>query len=218
MRIVIVGAGSLAVATARLLLEQRMEVIVIERDRARIDELAETLDCGFLEGDGSKPALLREANPGASDLLLCLSDDDQDNIIAGLVGKSQGFERVAVRIEDAEYEHICIELGLENTIVPDLTIARFLVDLVEQRDPLELSGVMKSGARFYPFIAREEHTGRVDELSLPEDTRVAFVHRQGEFLAVDQGTRLERDDEVVLVTHRNRLDEVREAFETGADQ
>jgi len=215
MRIVIIGAGSLAVMTARQLLERRNEVIIIERERERIEELAEELDCGYIQGDGSKPAILREANPGASDLLLCLADDDQDNIIAGLVGKELGFERVAVRIEDPEYEHICIELGLENTIVPDRTIARFLVDLAEGQDPLELSGVVKAGVRFFQFVARAEHEGRAADLALPQETRAVIVYRDGRFLPVDADTEIRRDDEVVLVTHRKRLEELRRALESG---
>jgi len=216
MRIVIVGAGSLARMTARLLLESRHEVVIIERDRARIDEVAEELDCGYLQGDGSKPAILREANPEASALLLCLSDDDQDNIIAGLVGTSLGFGRVAVRIEDPEYEHICIELGLENTIVPDRTIARFLVDLADERDPLELSSVMKNGVRFFPFVARDEHAVPAGELELPDDTRAVIAYRGGRYLPLDADTAIRSGDEVVLVTHRNRLDELRASFADDA--
>lgn len=213
MRIVILGAGSLAVMAARQLLERRNEVVIIERDRARIDEIAEELDCGYLQGDGSKPAILREANPGSSELLLCLSDDDQDNIIAGLVGRELGFERVVVRIEDPEYEHICMELGLENTIVPDRTIARFLVDLAEDNDPLEISSVMKAGVRFFQFVAREEHAVPAGDLDLPKNTRAVIAYRDGEYLPLDADTELRAGDEVVLVTHRSRIEGLRRALE-----
>lgn len=213
MRVVIVGAGSLAVMTAKLFLERRGEVVLIERDQDRIRELAENLDCGYIQGDGSKPAILREANPGSSDLLLCLSDDDQDNIIAGLVGRSLGFERVAVRIDDPEYEHICMELGLEGTIVPDRTIARFLVDLADERDPLELSGVMKAGVRFLNFVAGSGHAGPAGELPLPGDTRPVIIYRGDRYLPVDPDTEIRVDDEVIIVTHRDYLDEVKRKLE-----
>jgi len=213
VRIVIVGAGSLAVMAARLLLETRNEVIIIERDRERIEALAEELDCGYLQGDGSKPAILREANPGEDTLLLCLSNDDQDNIIAGLVGKSLGFRRVVVKIEDPEYEHICLELDLKDTIVPDRAIARLLVDLADDRDPLELSSVMKAGVRFYQFVARAEHEGPLERLQLPKDTRAVIVYRDGGYLPADADLELRRDDEVVLVTRREHIDELRQLFE-----
>jgi trk system potassium uptake protein TrkA len=212
MRIVIVGAGSLATLTARLLLERRNEVIIIERNRERIEELSEILDCGFIEGGGSKPAILREADPRKSDLLLCLSDNDQDNIIAGLLGKSLGFAKVAVRIEDAEYEHICIELGLTGTMVPDRAIARLLVDLAEDRDPLELSGVMKAGVRFFHFVAREEHEGPLSALELPGKTRVVLLYRDAEYLPADPDRKIRRDDEIVLVTLWDSVQELRQRF------
>ena len=69
MRAVFVGAGSLAVMTAHLLLKRGHEVIMIERNKDRIDALSHEIDCGFLHGDGSKPAMLREADPGNTDIL-----------------------------------------------------------------------------------------------------------------------------------------------------
>ena len=93
MRVVFIGAGVLSVATARYLLKRGNEVVIIERDKSRIDELSQELDCGFLHGDGSKPALLREADPDHTHTLFCLTNSDQANIIASLVGRSLGFER-----------------------------------------------------------------------------------------------------------------------------
>ena len=77
MRYVFIGASALAVATARLLADRGHEVIVIERDKAVIDGLAEHLDCGFLHADGSKPAVLEEVNAADVDMLFCLTSSDQ---------------------------------------------------------------------------------------------------------------------------------------------
>ena len=106
MKFVFIGAGSLSIATMRMLIERNHEVVLVERDKARIDALIDELDCGFIHGDGSHPAVLREAMPEETDALFCLSGRDQDNIIASLVGRSQGFRKVITRIEDEELEHL----------------------------------------------------------------------------------------------------------------
>ena len=85
MRVVFVGAGNLSVRTARSLIAHGHEVVIVEADPARIESLTDALDCGFLCGDGSRPAILREADPSATDVLLCLTGNDQTNIIASLV-------------------------------------------------------------------------------------------------------------------------------------
>lgn len=205
MRVVFVGAGPLTVMTARLMLERRHDVVIIERDAARIEELAEELDCGFIQGDGSKPAILREAGPGETDVLFCLTDDDQDNIIAALVGRSLGFKRVVTRIDDPEYEHICMELGLVDTVVPDRAIARLLVEIAEGRDPLELSSVARGGMRFRGVVAGPEEAGPVEALGLPARTRAVLVYRDGRPLLLDPGTEIKAGDELVLVTHVDDL-------------
>ena len=61
-------------------------------------------------------------------MLFALTDNDQANILASLVGRSLGFKRVVTKIQDAELEHICKELGLEDIIVPSRTIGRFLAE------------------------------------------------------------------------------------------
>ena len=137
MRVVFVGAGNLALMTARLLLKRGHEVVIIEADKALVQELPEQLDCGIIHGDGSKPAILREAGPNETDVLFCVTGSDQANIIAALVGRSLGFERVVTKIDDPEFEHICLELGLESTIIPSRTIGRHLADMCEGRDPLD---------------------------------------------------------------------------------
>ena len=128
MRAVFIGAGSLAVVTAKLIRERGEEVVIIEQDKERIDSLAEQIDCGFLHGDGSKPAMMREADPEHTDVLFALTGNDQANILASLVGRSLGFKRVVTKIEDVELEHICKELELEDVIMPSRTVGRFLAE------------------------------------------------------------------------------------------
>jgi trk system potassium uptake protein len=212
MRAVFVGASSLAVMTTRLLLGRGHEVVVIEREKARIDTLAEDLDCGFLHGDGSKPALLREGDPSKTNILFCLTDDDETNILSSLVGRSLGYPRVVTRIEDPEYEHLCIELGLEDVIIPARTIGRYLADMFEGRDHMELIAMLKDEARLFSFVAREEDEGPIQDLGLPDEARIMFLYRDDRFKLPESDTKLKKGDEVAVITHSNNLDKLSERW------
>ncbi|MGR9101350.1 MAG: potassium channel family protein, partial [Gammaproteobacteria bacterium] len=137
MKVVFIGASSLALATAELLLRVGHEVVIIENDKSVIDELMEKIDCVFVHGNGSKPAILKETEPASIDVLFCLTKSDEANIIASLVARSLGVKRVITRIEDPEFEHICVELGLNDTIIPTLTNARYLANMASGRNILE---------------------------------------------------------------------------------
>jgi trk system potassium uptake protein TrkA len=212
MRAVFVGSSALAVETARNLLKRGYEVVVVEKEKARIEELSANLDCGYLGGDGSKPAVLREADPGHTDILFCLTGDDQVNILASLVGRSLGFARVVTKIEDQELEHICTELGLENTIVPTRTIGRFLTDMAAGRDMLELSTMIRGDARVFSFVAREEDEKEIKDLELPKKARVICFYRDEKFSWAEADTKLQKGDEVIVLTHSDNLPDLREMF------
>lgn len=205
MRAVFIGAGAMAVTTARILLKRGHEVVIIERNKERIDAFSEELDCGFIHGDGGKPAILREAGPEQTDFLFCLTGNDQSNIIASLVGRSLGFKRVVTRIEDPEFEHICIELGLEDTIVPTRTIGRYLANMFAGHDLLELSAMIKDEARVFSFVVKEGQAGRIDMLDLPKDSRVICAYRDGKFSLPEAEDELRADDEVVVITHSRNV-------------
>jgi trk system potassium uptake protein TrkA len=213
MRIAFVGAGETTERTAELLIERGHEVIIIERSKEKIDDLSDRLDCSFLHGDGSSPHILREVGPEQSDVLFCLTDSDQANLIASLVGRSLGFERVILSIENPEFEGICRELKLEDTILPSRTISRYLSDMVEGRDILELTTVIKGEARFFSFTVDEEKGKVVGELDLPEDARAICYYRDGRFALLDDETKLRKGDEVVILTHSGNMADLTERWQ-----
>lgn len=214
MKVVFLGASTIAVITAELLLKRGHEVVIIERNKEKIQELSDHLDCGFLHGDGSKPSLLKEADPQGTDLLFCLTDHDQVNIITSLVGKSLGFQRVIVKIEDPQFEHICLELGLTDTIIPARMTARFLADMAQGQDLLELSAMIKDEARVFSFVVTEDAEKTIEGLELPDQTRVICLYRNNAFMLPDADTLLKHHDEVVIITHSKNLPDLNKRWGT----
>lgn len=213
MRAVFVGAGNVSVGTAKALIKKGHEVIIIETDKAKIEELSEEMDCSFLQGDGSQPNILREVNPAQTDILYCLTDSDQANVIAGLVGRSLGFRRIVTSIRDPQFEGICRELGLSDTIIPSRTISRYLEDMTRGTENVELSTVIKDEARFFVFVAKEDDAVPVKELKLPAEARAVFFYREGRFALADEGTKLQSGDEVVVITHSKNLPALQERWQ-----
>lgn len=212
MRVVFIGAGDLTVETATLLIDRKHEIVIIEEDKEKIDELSDLLDCSFLHGDGSKPHILEEAGPEHTDILFCLTDNDQHNIIAALVGRSLGYSKVVLQIHDADYLNICRELELENPITPSKTIGRYLADMAAGIDILELSSLIKGEARCLMIKIDKETRGKVDDLDLPEEARGICFYREGEFKLASTDTKLQVGDEVIILTHSKHLAELTRRF------
>lgn len=213
MRVVFVGSGPVTLMTAQALIKRGHEVIIIESDREVIENLSDTVDCSFLHGDGSSPEVLREADPQASDILFCLTEHDQTNIISNLVGRSLGFNRVVASICDVEFEPVCEELGLDDTIVPARTISRYLADMLAGVDILELRTAIKDEARLFAFTAGAKDAGDVKQLDLPSEARVVWYYRQGKFQIAGDTSTIKADDEVIIATHSKNLETLQERWQ-----
>jgi len=219
MRIVFSGAGPMAVITSQSLTKQEHEVIIIEVDKDKIDRLSDELDCSFVHGDASKPAILSQVNPSDCDFLFCLTNSDQVNIITALLGRSMGFKRVVPSIEDDELQQLCSELELEDTIIPVRTMSQYLENMVRGLDNVELSTFLKHGARFFTFVAGKKDTRKISELDLPEKAEVVFYYRDDQLCFADEETCFQKDDEVVILTHSKVLPELKERWDPKqADQ
>lgn len=208
MKIVFIGASALAVTTAQRLLKNGHEIIIIENDKNVITALRETIDCVFINGNGSKPAILKETMPDTIDVLFCLTKNDEANIIASLVARSLGVKRVITRIEDPGFEHICIELGLNDIIIPTYTNARYLEGIALGRDIMELSAIIRGDVRFFGMVVDEENEGTIGELDLPSRSRAIFYYRDNIFEFADDDTKLKKGDELVIIAHGGDYDKL----------
>jgi len=212
MRIVFCGAGPVTVITAKALIKNGHEVVIIEVDKTVIDELSEALDCSFIHGDAGKPDILSQANPKGCDFLFCLTNSDQANIITALLGRSMGFNRVVPSIEDAGLQQLCDELELDNTIVPVRTMSHHLVNMVRGLDNIEMSTFLKHDARLFSFVAGDDDVDRSGSLDLPEHTSIIFYYRKKSFHFFEENSRFKKGDEIVLLTHSKYLSDLNERW------
>ncbi|GAB6041130.1 potassium channel family protein [Endothiovibrio diazotrophicus] len=213
MKIVFIGSGDLAVLTARALIGRGHEVVLIERRKSAVEELAGELDCAILHGDGARPSVLKEVAPPSVDLLFCLTDDDQTNIIASLVAHSLGFRKVVTQIQDPELEHVADHLGLADAMVPMRTVSRFLADMAEGgEDAITLSTLFRDEARLFSFHAGAAEAGEAAGLDLPENARAICVYHEGRFAVIDGTTPIREGDEVVILTDVKHLRALRQRF------
>ena len=133
MKMLIVGASKSAVALIRRLTEADdcPEIILVDRDRATLDRLSETIDCGMVVGDGTAPAILKEASGDSRpDVLVALTGSDQANLIAALVGRQIGIEEVLPQVRSPELIETCRELAIDHWIAPEELIAREIESMI----------------------------------------------------------------------------------------
>ena len=84
----IIGGGKSSYYLAKQLIEQKMEVKIIESNKARCDELSTLLpEALVICGDGGDEELLKEEGIGSAEAFVPLTGLDEENILLTLFAK-----------------------------------------------------------------------------------------------------------------------------------
>jgi len=135
MRAIIVGAGEVGFQLARFLSAENVDVVVVDKNKAKLKRIAEELDVALTEGEGGSPSVLKNAGADEADIMLAVTDMDETNMIACLVAKAMfQIPRNVARIRNLEYfsnDVLLQSLGINPAISPEIEAAKAVIRLIE---------------------------------------------------------------------------------------
>ncbi len=122
---IICGLGGIGIQTARQLLENGCEVVVIERDpNCRFINTARSLKIPIILGDANLSSTLESANIRRCEALLALTSDDTTNVEIALTAKgSIPSLRVVVRNQDPHFAIMVQQVFKFNSVLSPAELA-----------------------------------------------------------------------------------------------
>ncbi|MFO7929087.1 MAG: TrkA family potassium uptake protein, partial [Candidatus Humimicrobiaceae bacterium] len=117
MNIIIVGGGKKIHFLTKSFISKGHNVTVINDDREFCRKLAKRYSAKIVNGNGTKPYILEDAEVTAADLVITLTPKDQDNlVICQLASKLFGVEKTLALVNDPENIEVFDKLGVDTTI------------------------------------------------------------------------------------------------------
>jgi trk system potassium uptake protein len=205
MFIVVVGGGKLGTYLAKALIEQRHEVIVVEKDERKAARLCQALDCEIARvGDGCDPAVLEDAGAGRADVVVADTGDDEDNLVVCLVTKKKfSRPRTIARVNNPKNKSIFEELGIDSVVSSTEVVMKMVQQEVNVRDVAPLM-TFKGGnlelVRLSVPEASPAKTKRLSDIKLPRHCVIVALERSGDVVVPDGDTTIEAGDVMLIVT------------------
>lgn len=135
MQIIIVGAGKIGSAVAAQLAREGHDIAIIEENGATLENVLESVDVAAICGTGADSRILKEAKVERCDLLIALTESDEENLIICLLGKKLGAKNTIARVRSPEYSEavpvIAEDLGLSMAINPEREAAMEIARILE---------------------------------------------------------------------------------------
>ena len=127
MKIVIIGSGKVGSKISQQLAVEGHDVVVIDNDPIKINELSNNQDVMCIEGNAVSFDVQQQAGVPDADLVIACTDSDEINMISCLLAKKHGAQRTIARVRNPEYydqlPFIKEEMGLSMSINPEMMAA-----------------------------------------------------------------------------------------------
>jgi trk system potassium uptake protein TrkA len=214
-RVTIIGGGDVGLRLAERLDGARdLDVTIVERDPARGELLASRLrHVLVLNGDGTDLELLESEDIGRSDVLVCVIDNDERNLLASLLGRQLGAQRVITRVSRRAYLHLFERVGIDVALsARGAAVASVLHQI--QGGTTRLLAVIEQGAgRILELDVPAGYAPRtLRELEPPRNSIIGAIIRRSQAI-VPRGTdRVEPGDRLIVFTTHAAADRVRDYF------
>ena len=210
-RIMIAGGGNIGLRLAKVL-EKRYEVKIIEGRQERAELIANELDNSLvLLGDATDEELLEQENISEMDLFLAVTNDDEDNIMAGSLAKRLGSKRVVALINRRAYADMIEGGPIDIGISPAQVSIGTLLAHVRHGDVAEVHSLRRGAAEALELVAHGDAKTskivgkRIGDIDWPHGVTVAALVRNFDQAVVightDDWTAITRHGEVVIAHH-----------------
>ncbi len=222
-RIMIAGGGNIGKRLAKAL-EHDYQVKVIEHNPQRARHLSEELEkATVLLGDATDEDLLLEENIEATDVFCALTNDDEDNILSGMLAKRLGARKVMALINRSAYVDLVESGTIDIAISPHQAMIGSLLAHVRRGDVAVVHSLRRGVAEAIEAIAHGDRksskvVGRaIQDIKLPPGTNIGAIVRQGEVLVAHHDTVIEAEDHVILfLVDKTRVRDVERLFQVSA--
>ena len=202
-RVFIIGGGRIGLQVARALEAEDVAVTVMERSRARYEELIKQLTrARVVHGDGTDVRRLVEEGIADTDALATITDDDPTNLLAALLGKRHGARKAVALFKRQDLIPLVGSLGIDAAISPRLLTASVILKFVRGGRVLSVFELPESEAETLEVVvqALTPAAGRsLERLALPPDALVGAIVRGEEVIVPERDTMLEVGDHVILL-------------------
>jgi trk system potassium uptake protein TrkA len=214
-KIIIVGGGNIGYFLAKQIESVKgCQVKIIELDEARSTFLAENLDKSIvISGDGTDQSLLIEENISDTDTFICVTNDEEANILISLLAKRLGARRCLSLIDKPEYLSMVSTVGIDVAVSPRLASVSGILQFVRRGKILSVKTLMEERAEAIETVAMEtsEIVGRpLRDVKFPTGVIIGAVIKGEEIVLPTGDTIIENGDKVVIFALTRTIHDVEE--------
>jgi trk system potassium uptake protein len=218
MYIIIVGVGKVGYHLGKLLMAEGHEVMLIEKDRSKVNTLSLEFHDSIVGGDGSMVEVLKEAGANRAGVVVAATGNDEDNLVICQITKLLFIRpRTIARVNNPMNEELFAGLGVDASVSATKVIDALIEEQVKAGDMVIPLLTLKAGdveivqvevSRSSPIANK-----KIKDLSLPSGSIFIAMIRGEEMIIPGGETEFRAEDKVIALVKRTSEQALRKILE-----
>ena len=215
MYIVIVGAGGIGKRLTEMALKDgNHNVIVIDKDQARCEEIARKYDAVAINADATQEETLDESEVKKADVLVTTTNDDATNLMVVSLAKNKGVRHLVSVVNQEESKPMYMEKSVKMVKSPNIVMAESLYKSIKHPNVEEYMNVGRHAEIFrLPIGSNSKLSGEtIRKIGLPKKSLIVAIERERKFIIPTEDVELFSGDKVTVLSHKDQVDRVAALF------
>jgi trk system potassium uptake protein TrkA len=217
--ILLIGGFNKTLSLSNSLIKKGYQVTAINKNYDDCQKLAEINRLNVIFGDGTKPFILEEAKIHTVDIAIALTQKDEINlVICELCKKKFNVKKAVTLIDDPKKIDFFYKMGVDSVV----SAINAITNIIEQQALLDdITTVIPVGEgrisiTEVPIPAKAKTVGKkLLEIDLPKEVIIGCIIRNEESLVPRGDTRIEANDELILISSDKQEKAIRQLIGEG---
>ncbi len=210
----VIGGGNVGYFLALQMEQANIKVKIIEHSLSRCMFLTDNLKKSLvLNGDGTDLELLEEEGINDMDVVICVTNNDEKNLLCSLLVKQLGVRRIVTRVGNARNAQLFERVGIDVVVSPRESAMKELLNQIHAKD-VNILALVEGGQGEVLMIEVAESFSdtRVMDLNLPANAIIAIIKRGRGILIPDGRTVVSGGDQLKIFTVAENSEQLRAVF------
>jgi len=212
MYVIIVGCGRIGSELAKILSNEKHNVVVIDKNPRVFESLGKNFNGFTFVGSGFDIELLKLAGIEKADALCAVTNSDNVNLIAAQAAKKIfNIKKVIARVYNPNRANIYRVLGLDIISGVNLVAAMIRDKIVESRS----SSFLIETAELAMLEIRAEKkiiNKKIKEINIPNELLIAAINRKKQSIIPEQDTEIQEGDILIGVVKISSLEKIKKIY------
>ncbi|WP_026394153.1 potassium channel family protein [Acetobacterium malicum] len=209
MKSIIIGGGKVGYYLVQTLKKRGYHVVLIERNGAICQKIAEDIDIEIICGDGTDLEVLKDAGIQEAEIIAAVTGTDEENLVICEIAKvSFNINKTIARINNPKNIAMFKALGVDKTVCSTEVIAN-LIEYEFDKDNFKLIHTFERGAMILVEIiihADDRWSNQfIQDMDLPAECVITSILRDEQVIYPRGDTRFLENDKVLVITNKAAL-------------